>query len=210
VGGFGSGAALMRRFTPPQPFVRAAIDALGAPPPPPIPTAERSHVGKIRGTLIWTEPLQNRIRRAHAIGSIEGVVAAFPGWSITALRTAVMRYVHVGSVIGEPAPAPSREEIAQRFAAIPLDQIAERVYRLVRGGPPPEATVEASPTIARRLLTALAGGGEFTVAQLAQMTGAYEDSVRGTLVTLKRKGIVTSHRPAGARSRYCPHLWRAA
>jgi hypothetical protein len=114
-----------------RPFDLALIAALGPAPAPPVRTSERAHSGKVRGVTIWTEPIKDRLRRAHAIGAEEGVIAAFPDWDYHALRCAVVRYV---GITGEPARF-EPDEFRRRLAAIPADQLLERVHSLMLWGP---------------------------------------------------------------------------
>lgn len=120
-----------RRVGPPRDFDPAAIAALGPPPAPPLRAADRAHSGKVKGVVIWTDPIKDRLRRAHAIGAEEGVVAAFPGWDLTALRCAVVRYV---GVTGDPVPFNPRE-FSDRLARIPAEQLLLQVRSLMLWGP---------------------------------------------------------------------------
>jgi hypothetical protein len=115
----------------PRPFDRAAIVALGPAAAPPMRAADRTHSGKIRGVVIWTEPIKDRLRRAHAIGSIEGVIAAFPGWDLVALRCAIVRYIGAS---GAPVTFDARE-FNERLARIPADQLLQQVHSLLLWSP---------------------------------------------------------------------------
>jgi hypothetical protein len=122
---------LNRRLAPRKTFDIAQIAALGPAPAPPLRTSARGHHGKVHGVTIWTEPIKERLRRAHAIGSREGVVAAFPGWDPVALNCAIVRYV---GATGEPTPF-DPQDFRRRLEAIDLDQLLDRVGSLLTWGP---------------------------------------------------------------------------
>ncbi|MDB5042215.1 MAG: hypothetical protein JWN27_2941 [Candidatus Eremiobacteraeota bacterium] len=67
--------------------------------------------------------------------------------------------------------------------------------------------VARKPTLRDRTLAMLGGGGEFTLAQIAEGLDAADSSVKAALSKLQRAGRV-KHRSGSGQ--WSPHLWSVA